>query len=505
MSRNHRLQPPNSTSSLKSIARPLLSFPPDELPTSAMSPFQQTFPLPKSRMTAIITFLPMCFIASVLVFSFYAYFISLVLLYLVRRSPWRALLLGSIFLFLFFGCSSSVVVAHLRSGGDVPGLASSTARRGRRNNGATKTPKELEDGLLSTREQDGDREEEDTRFVIDDDDNDAEGEDSDEERDRLLSSPRNSTSPALDRPGQGRKMIARDATTRSERPTNRQGSSALDMVAALRDLDASAAGREESEWGAYGPKGTIQVKGDGSSRYCRKCRVHKPDRAHHCSSCGKCVLKMDHHCPWLGGACVGYSNYKSFLLFLLYGGALGVFVGTTTIIELMNYVDDGEENFELAPISWALIMILGFVFGFCMTLFGLYHMYLAGRNRTTIETMERPSYAPLSSGPGPNGLPLRFKNDAALTRAERRKLRKAADRFHVYDMGVKENLRQIFGGADQKWLWFFPFGNPSPGDGTSFPIDREKLRRLREITTEVRLQVESGSSTTTSDFSDNDR
>lgn len=29
---------------------------------------------------------------------------------------------------------------------------------------------------------------------------------------------------------------------------------------------------------------------------CDKCDSFKPLRAHHCSVCGKCVLKMDHHC-----------------------------------------------------------------------------------------------------------------------------------------------------------------------------------------------------------------
>ncbi|XP_008581464.1 PREDICTED: probable palmitoyltransferase ZDHHC20 isoform X5 [Galeopterus variegatus] len=40
-------------------------------------------------------------------------------------------------------------------------------------------------------------------------------------------------------------------------------------------------------------------------RYCEKCQLIKPDRAHHCSACDTCILKMDHHCPcyhcWLVG------------------------------------------------------------------------------------------------------------------------------------------------------------------------------------------------------------
>ena len=49
---------------------------------------------------------------------------------------------------------------------------------------------------------------------------------------------------------------------------------------------------------------------------CAICRIVKPIRSKHCELCGGCVLRMDHHCPWVN-SCVGMKNHRSFFFIIL--------------------------------------------------------------------------------------------------------------------------------------------------------------------------------------------
>lgn len=47
------------------------------------------------------------------------------------------------------------------------------------------------------------------------------------------------------------------------------------------------------------PRNAIPAESASKRRVCLRCQCYKPPLAHHCSICNRCIVKMDHHCPWV--------------------------------------------------------------------------------------------------------------------------------------------------------------------------------------------------------------
>mmetsp|Transcript_63976 Transcript_63976/g.177506 ORF Transcript_63976/g.177506 Transcript_63976/m.177506 type:complete len:713 (-) Transcript_63976:249-2387(-) len=60
---------------------------------------------------------------------------------------------------------------------------------------------------------------------------------------------------------------------------------------------------------------TLVERGD-FKQVCVVCRTRRKMRSHHCKECGRCVDRLDHHCPWIDN-CVGLGNQRSFYCFIV--------------------------------------------------------------------------------------------------------------------------------------------------------------------------------------------
>jgi len=133
----------------------------------------------------------------------------------------------------------------------------------------------------------------------------------------------------------------------------------------------------------------------GEKGLCKRCDAPKPPRTHHCSVCGRCVLRMDHHCPFTN-CCVGLLNERYFVAWVfcvwvacVYGASLSwqpfvvcIFRGIVNGIDslsaadLTRCTDIGKTSFILLPTG----ALLSF-----MTILLFWHLFLISQDWTTIE------------------------------------------------------------------------------------------------------------------------
>lgn len=120
---------------------------------------------------------------------------------------------------------------------------------------------------------------------------------------------------------------------------------------------------------------SILAKANGAPRYCRKCDLPKPDRAHHCSTCERCVLQQDHHCGFIG-TCVGHRNRKSFLLFLIYSCLMCIYSVLLSLFTIWDFLGREDAIMRWSEINWAIVFLVGAIFGVTMSCFAVFHVYL---------------------------------------------------------------------------------------------------------------------------------
>lgn len=110
----------------------------------------------------------------------------------------------------------------------------------------------------------------------------------------------------------------------------------------------------------------LKFLGQVLAKKCKRCDCIKPPASHHCSTCGRCIARMDHHCPWVNN-CVGFYNQKYFLQFLVY-----VFLGSMHALVMMALKGWYCFDRNCAMFDDTALVVLTIVSGFLAVLFGLF-------------------------------------------------------------------------------------------------------------------------------------
>lgn len=105
----------------------------------------------------------------------------------------------------------------------------------------------------------------------------------------------------------------------------------------------------------------LQLKPGQIVYKCAKCFSIKPERAHHCSVCKRCIRKMDHHCPWINN-CVGEANQKYFVLFTLYIAAISLHALIMVVIHFVQCFDTQWQECSIFSPPATIILLITLTF-----------------------------------------------------------------------------------------------------------------------------------------------
>ncbi|KAH3674230.1 hypothetical protein WICMUC_003472 [Wickerhamomyces mucosus] len=215
---------------------------------------------------------------------------------------------------------------------------------------------------------------------------------------------------------------------------------------------------------------SIMIKHNGNFRYCNKCHNWKPDRCHHCSSCNKCILKMDHHCPWFA-TCIGFKNYKYFIQFLLYTIVYSTFICIITWIEFYKFISKETYKTQHFDLNVIINGIIAITMTISVSIFTGIQLYFLLNNMSTIEYYEYNRYR--------NNL--QIINDAHYKYSQQPSSDKLGNVFHLGTS--RANWNAVMGNT---WLeWLFPIhgqynSNDSYiNDGLIFPYNEEIYKKLK--------------------------
>ena len=205
-------------------------------------------------------------------------------------------------------------------------------------------------------------------------------------------------------------------------------------------------------------------EGDGKPVWCSTCLNYKPDRAHHCREVGRCVYKMDHFCPWVGGV-VSDTSFKFFTQFVFFATFFSLF----NMIHMAIWTSELRSRTGQLNVHWVITLAFGALFGLFTSGMALSSVQFILLNITTIENLTQHTkvwqFAVRIARPRdiPSNPQFNTATFSAFGEPESSGTQAGGNTYAIlhtrrgenpYDLGYYENWKSVMG--EQWWEWLLP-------------------------------------------------